>query len=543
MIHVCFALYDPARHYSKFTGTAMLSLFENTQSEVTVHLLHDNTLTNDNREKLIQIAERYGQELKFYNVEELCTDKIEKIKELFPNVWADRHSIAMFYRFFIPELILPQNIEKVIYLDSDIIVNLDIEELWQIELGDKPFGAIPEVNQFNDRDVGIRNKKRYIAILIEGVVNPEDYLNSGVLLMDLKVLHKEEETIWAGTKFISEHPQFEYLDQDILNYCFSTVYLKLPTKFNRFVLNARRENELLIDKNIYHFAASRICFIMDSRDPYNQLFMNYFIKTPWVDADTAKVLSGASPPSKKIPAISVVIPMYNAAEFIGECLDSLLIQTFQDFEVIVVDDRSTDNSVEIVEEYAPKFNGRLKLTKTEKNSGGGGNVPRNIGIMLARGEYIQFLDSDDMLLGIALDSLYKAAILYEADVVYTASYYRLNEPNDAFLYKDGMSKKMIYTQKEFTLDDVNKNLSRLLLEPGEGNFRSCWTKFVRRDFLAQNKILFPDLSNAGDFIGVINIYCHARRFLRIATPLYFYRFYNDNSITRKVREPQDRRIY
>ncbi len=58
---------------------------------------------------------------------------------------------------------------------------------------------------------------------------------------------------------------------------------------------------------------------------------------------------------KTIPAISIVIPMYNAEKFIGECLDSILNQTFQDFEVIVVDNCSTDNSAKIVEDYAPKF--------------------------------------------------------------------------------------------------------------------------------------------------------------------------------------------
>ena len=59
---------------------------------------------------------------------------------------------------------------------------------------------------------------------------------------------------------------------------------------------------------------------------------------------------------KKIPAVSIVIPMYNTEKYIGECLDSILAQTFQDFEVIVVDDCSTDNSRAVVESYLPKFN-------------------------------------------------------------------------------------------------------------------------------------------------------------------------------------------
>jgi len=73
-----------------------------------------------------------------------------------------------------------------------------------------------------------------------------------------------------------------------------------------------------------------------------------------------------TPPQFTYPAVSVVIPMYNAEEYVGECLNSLLAQTFQNFEVIVVDDCSTDSSPAIVESYTEKFGGRLKLTKTKK---------------------------------------------------------------------------------------------------------------------------------------------------------------------------------
>ena len=230
--------------------------------------------------------------------------------------------------------------------------------------------------------------------------------------------------------------------------------------------------------------------------------------------------------------------MYNAEKNIAKCLDSLLIQTFQNFEVIVVDDCSTDNSVEVVKSYMPKFNGRLRLTKTKKNSGTD-CVPRNIGMMLTRGEYIQFIDSDDMILGTALETLYKAAILYDADVVYTSSCYYWDKPDNIFLYKDGTSKKMHWLKTELTVDDLTKNLSRLLLEPKEGNFHAAWTKFVRRDFMLRNQIFFANLPLAGDFIGIIEMYCHARRFLRISTPLYFYRTFNDQAMSRIARPPKE----
>lgn len=90
---------------------------------------------------------------------------------------------------------------------------------------------------------------------------------------------------------------------------------------------------------------------------------------------------------KKIPQISIIIPMYNTEEYVGECLHSLLVQTFQDFEVIVVDDCSTDDSVNVVKGYRPKFKGRLRIIESEENFGGPA-VPRNIGMKYATGNYI-----------------------------------------------------------------------------------------------------------------------------------------------------------
>lgn len=248
---------------------------------------------------------------------------------------------------------------------------------------------------------------------------------------------------------------------------------------------------------------------------------------------------------EKAYAVSVVIPLYNAEKYVAECLDSLLIQTFQNFEIIVVDDCSTDDSVKIVESYVSKFKGRLKLTKTEKNSGHPG-VPRNIGLSLANGKYVYFMDADDFLLGSALEILYNAASEYDTDIVYTNSYYRMNSPNDFYVYKDGLSKKLLKENQEdktkLTIDNPNENLRWLCFENGEGNFHACWSKLFRRDFLINNKIIFPNLPIAEDFIVVINAYSHAKRFLRITTPLYFYRNYN-NSISRKSGKPLEQILF
>lgn len=142
MIHVCFGLHDKTGRYSKFTGTAVLSMFENHNTltrrlpSITVHILHDNTLSTDNRDKFSYVAGQYGQLVKFYNVEELCAEKIEQLRESPMKRSMARYSVGAIFRFLIPH-VFSTEIKKVIYLDSDIIVNLNINELWQIELDKK----------------------------------------------------------------------------------------------------------------------------------------------------------------------------------------------------------------------------------------------------------------------------------------------------------------------------------------------------------------------------------------------------------------------
>ncbi|MBQ4495163.1 MAG: hypothetical protein II968_05285 [Selenomonadaceae bacterium] len=215
----------------------MLSLFENCNTSPTpsicIRILHDNTLTQDNRDKLIQIAERYGQQLKFYNVEELCIDRIAEIRRYIPNpgdnrkIGDNRFTIGTYYRFFIP-FVLPTEINKVIYLDGDVIITLDINEFWQVDLGDSPLGVVTS---------GLKS--------LRGIVKDTDYFNAGVLLMNLKILRDEYKVVQAGMKFLAENPQlFRWGDQDLLNYCFAVRAMKLPDKFNfRVCSMARPRNE------------------------------------------------------------------------------------------------------------------------------------------------------------------------------------------------------------------------------------------------------------------------------------------------------------
>lgn len=97
-----------------------------------------------------------------------------------------------------------------------------------------------------------------------------------------------------------------------------------------------------------------------------------------------------------MPEVSVVIPLYNAEKYIGYAIDSVLSQSFNDWEIIVIDDCSTDKGPEIVNAYKEKLPNKIYLYISEKNSGPA--FSRNRGVELARGKYIAFLDSDDLWL-------------------------------------------------------------------------------------------------------------------------------------------------
>ena len=228
------------------------------------------------------------------------------------------------------------------------------------------------------------------------------------------------------------------------------------------------------------------------------------------------------------PAISVVIPMYNAEKFITECLESLLAQTFTNFEVIIVDDCSTDNSTAIVESYAEKFGGRLKLSHMKKNSGSAG-IPRNTGITLARGEYIRFADADDILLKTALEEDFSLAKKYNADVVYHTLFYKLNV--------NGIEGELASVPKYQPGDEIvlDEDLPTRIRElAGNKYYHAPWRSFSRRDFLIANELYFPNIRSQEDIVWNYALLIYAERFLQVPSAVYFYRD-NKESLSRKEK--------
>lgn len=138
------------------------------------------------------------------------------------------------------------------------------------------------------------------------------------------------------------------------------------------------------------------------------------------------------------PFISVVIPVYNVEQFLEECVDSVLCQTFQDYEIILVDDGATDNSGVICDEYA-KNDDRIKVIH-RKN--GGLSAARNTGLDAATGEYVYFLDSDDWIKNETLQTLVSLAKSDNSDVVFFDAFVFFTDcEEDPNVYKYGRNQK------------------------------------------------------------------------------------------------------
>ena len=233
-------------------------------------------------------------------------------------------------------------------------------------------------------------------------------------------------------------------------------------------------------------------------------------------------------PRSGCPAVSVVISLYNAEKFIGACLDSLLAQTLQGLEVVVVDDCSTDSSCAVVESYLPKFNGRLSLLHTEENSGGG-SVPRNKGLNFSRGEYVFFADSDDFLAKSGLEDLYAVAKDFDADVVYCERNFETNEEGGnvrLVTHQKGTLVERPTIESAVLAERVNNILERDI-------WGAPWCKLVRRNFLIEHEITFPNVFPCEDYFWTLNLFFGAKNFVRVPNAIYFWRQTKKSSIRGK----------
>lgn len=207
---------------------------------------------------------------------------------------------------------------------------------------------------------------------------------------------------------------------------------------------------------------------------------------------------------------SLILPVYNVADYLRRCIQSILDQDFQDYEMILVDDGSTDHSPEICDEYARQYE---HIRVIHKENGGLASA-RNAGLEHARGQYIWWIDSDDWIEPGALSYLYEASKDTGADIV-KFNYYRLDKEKTAMV-SNAVPGLYVGAQKERLLEQAFYSAGKFFL--------SACMHLYRLDFLKGHPTPFVSERSVGseDYLFILSIYPHAEKILVLKECLYVY---------------------
>lgn len=213
-----------------------------------------------------------------------------------------------------------------------------------------------------------------------------------------------------------------------------------------------------------------------------------------------------------MPKISVIVPVYNTEKYLHRCVDSILAQTFSDFELLLINDGSKDKSATICDEYAQK-DSRVRVFHKEN---GGASSARNLGLDNAVGEWITFVDSDDWI-----------------DTNYLIQLYKFETKSD--LYLSGYTPHLIdikdatYKNKEEIKSILNKHIFY---------FSNVCGKLFRSDIINQNKIMFDkNINYAEDTVFVFSYLQHIKSIHTNASFGYYYEN-SDYSLSKQIRTPK-----
>lgn len=215
------------------------------------------------------------------------------------------------------------------------------------------------------------------------------------------------------------------------------------------------------------------------------------------------------------PKLSILVPIYNTAKYLPECLDSILSQTFKDFELICIDDGSTDNTPKILKQYAEE-DPRLKII-SKPNSGYGDSL--NQALKKARGDYIGIVEPDDYVDADMYSNLISLAEEYDADLVKGSFYYYYGETK-----KNNPEKLFLHGEEDHVLNPKREQLV-FLASP------TIWSAIYRRKMIKDHSIEFLSTPGASyqDIGFAFKTFAASKRVFCTNRPFYHYRQDNANS--------------
>lgn len=216
--------------------------------------------------------------------------------------------------------------------------------------------------------------------------------------------------------------------------------------------------------------------------------------------------------------LSIIVPVYNmmAGNKLKFCLDSLVNQTIEDYEIIAVNDASTDDSLSLLYQYADKYGDRFRVINLPENRKQGG--AKNAGLDAACGEYVGFVDSDDWIKADMYEKMLKKVGETGADVV-GCDYCITHEQNFTI-------GKIVHNSREEQVGDVSDEKFRsFILDPG-----SLVVKIYKRQLFEQPKLRFPEKIFFEDNAITVELFSRVKHFEYIKEPLYYYYQHNASTV-------------
>lgn len=224
--------------------------------------------------------------------------------------------------------------------------------------------------------------------------------------------------------------------------------------------------------------------------------------------------------------VSVVIPVFNTAPWLEECLDSVIHQTFTDIEIICVNDASTDNSKDILKTYAKNDN-RIRIIEFEKNYGQ--SHARNIGMETAKSDYIYFLDSDDFIDHKAIEEMYRLSAINALDILYFDA-----EPViDDDLFKRNYSTYLFHRSGKEYGEKIYKGIDLLNIFLKNDDWTCSMPRhFFKREFLKKNGFSFSEGRIHEDELFAFQCAIMAERAMFVPDVFFYRRFREGSTMTK-----------
>ena len=222
---------------------------------------------------------------------------------------------------------------------------------------------------------------------------------------------------------------------------------------------------------------------------------------------------------EKCPLISIIIPVYNVQNYLDECIESVINQSYFNLEIILVDDGSPDKSPVICDRWAQKDSRIIVIHKEN----GGLSSARNAGLKIAKGKYISFIDSDDFITNNAIEIMYNRICLDDTIGIVSGLIYRYQDGICSTFKKEwDIKHEFIVTAEEFLLKAMDMSISY-----------TVWNKLYRRDLLAD--VLFREGRNNEDVLFMYDLgkemRCKKISIVNIPQYVYYYRLRPDSICT------------